>query len=197
LDLASPATSASAPVVRAPAGGPVLAGLTWFIVCAVALGGVWLMRPGQAVARLAALRAGLVLAAGGSLQTHDPADMQEALDLWHEIVYLADGTPRGSRRYRNKSRLFGMLLTMQFKDQPQLRPEVHAAALVALNFVSPRSLLARAAGVRSQGAAMQVAPLVDDAKVDAQLARHEARFGRIPPELVTAFQAWATTIQVR
>jgi len=198
---AAPPVAASVPAARGAFIGPVLQGVLWLLFCAIALAAVWLLRPGQAARRLGLLRARVVLAAGGSLQTHDPQDMQDALDLWHEIVYIADGTPRGSRRYRNKSRLFGMLLTMQFTNHLELRASVHAAALVALNFVSPGTLavvLRRAGALQAgQDTPVPAAALVGDARVHAQLARHEALFGPIPGELVRAFQTWAATIQVR
>lgn len=199
------ASTASAPTPRVQGIGPVLAGLSWFLACAAALAGVWLLRPGQAAKRLGLLRARVVLAAGGSVQTHDPKDMQDALDLWHEVVYLADGTPRGSRRYRNKSRLFGMLLTMQFKNHEELRASVHAAALVALNFVSPSTLASLAArgaeGRDGQGGALggtsTVDSLVADSMVRDRLIEHQKRFGEIPAAVVAAFQNWAATVQVR
>ena len=99
------------------------------------------------------------------------------------------------------------MLAMQFPDRPELKPRVHAAALVALNFVLPLVLQQLAEGAQE---IVVETPQEDgspapgaDAKLRVAsnaiecLQAYQARFGSIPRELILAFQTWAEAIQVR
>jgi hypothetical protein len=186
------------------------------LLAVAALLAAWLANPGTRQARWTSLRKTTQRALGMSQQTQDPALVRQAMALWHELVYVADGTPRGTLRYRNNTRLFGTLLEKQLgeAEAASKRARVHAAALVALNFLRPdwlalviaseapyltrASVAAALAGQPKDGFAPED-PAVKRQRDDLleRLARHESDFGPIPRQLLVAFQSWAGTIQVR
>ncbi len=152
---------------------------------------------------------------GAAEVTRDSADVEKAMQLWHRLVYAIDNTPRGAKRFRNKARLFGMLLADEFPAAAD-SVRVDAVALVALSIAEPAFIQRLAISFEQKPSLAPEARLVElfwnihaDEPTDPEavelhsvisdcISEHGKLSGEfIRRETTEAFLNWARSIAVR
>lgn len=199
-----PAAAPSAPSSVARVGAPARMGalLAVLAVLGLMLGAMALTSRGRAflARRWRSLRARVQEAFGVARDVHDPELFRKLLELWHQPVFMRDGTPRGTKRFRNKARFFGTLLALQVEpDESRETVLLHAVAMTALNFIAPGVLSALADG---RSIPLNTAASAEDAdlyRVTLEcLRRHQSQVAEpITRKLAARYLALAGSVEVR